>query len=286
VAGEGREVILDPRETDFPEDLAPAKGRAVFKIATFNVNSIRSRLDAVLAWMARHRPDALCLQETKCQDVDFPLSAFEKAGIRVVFKGEKAYNGVAVASPHEISDVSFGYDDGGTKDQARLIRATVAGVRIVNTYVPQGQSLESPVFRYKIEWFGRLRDLFEKGYSPDEKLIWCGDLNVAPEPADVYDPKHLDGSVCFHPEERAALKDTMDWGLVDVFRKHNREAGQFTFWDYRIPGSVKRNLGWRLDHMMATCTMAARSTASYIDMELRLADRPSDHTILVAEFDL
>ena len=258
----------------------------MLKIATFNANSVRSRLEVILVWIAQHKPDILCIQETKCQDVDFPKAAFEAEGLHVIFRGEKSYNGVAIVSRAEAQDVAFGFDDGGPRDEARLVRAQIGGVDVVNTYVPQGQEVDSPVFRYKIEWFGRLRRLFEKEYSPGKPLVWCGDLNVAPEEIDVYDPKHLAGSVCFHPDERAALANVMKWGLVDVFRKQNSEGGQFTFWDYRIANSVKRNLGWRLDHIMATQPLADKSVKSYIDRGPRLGDKPSDHTFLVAEFQL
>lgn len=256
----------------------------MFKFATFNANSIRSRLPIILEWLKSQTPDALCVQETKCQDVDFPKDAFASAGWHVVYKGEKSYNGVAIISREEPADVRFGFD-GGEGEEARLIRARIAGIDILNSYVPQGTAVDSPRFQYKLEWFKRLRGLLETEYSPQKPLIWTGDLNVAPEAIDVYDAVRLDGSVCFHPLERAALKEVMSWGLVDVFRKHNADAGHYTFWDYRMRGSLSRNLGWRLDHIMATAPLAARSTASYVDREPRQAERPSDHTFLVAEFE-
>jgi len=258
----------------------------MLKIATFNANSIRSRLDVILAWLGIHKPDLLCIQETKCQNPDFPADAFTSAGWHVVFEGEKSYNGVALISRSKLDDVVFGFDDGAEPDKTRLVRARLGKVLIVNTYVPQGTDVDSPRFQYKLEWFARLRRLFEKEYSAQDLLCWAGDLNVAPEPRDVYDPKHLAGSVCFHPDEQAALRKVLEWGLVDVFRKHNNEEGQFTFWDYRIINSVKRNLGWRLDHVFATAALAATSTKSYIDREPRLAPKPSDHTFLVAEFSV
>jgi exodeoxyribonuclease-3 len=258
----------------------------MFTIATFNANSIRSRIEIVLSWLKGHKPDVLCLQETKVQDADFPQEAFAAEGWHAVYRGEKSYNGVAIISRAEPEKVAHGFDDAGPRDEARIIRARIGHVDIVNTYVPQGQSVDSPVFKYKLEWFARLRRLFEKEYSPSGRLIWAGDLNVAPEAIDVYDAKHLAGSVCFHPDEHAALKGVTDWGLVDVFRRHNTEPGQFTFWDYRIPNSVKRNLGWRLDHVLATKTLAGKCTRCHIDREPRLAEKPSDHTFLVAEFDI
>jgi exodeoxyribonuclease-3 len=265
-------------------DTGPFRAAHVFKLATFNANSIRSRLSIILDWLAVHNPDVLCVQETKCQDRDFPAEAFTSAGWRVVFRGEKSYNGVAIISREEPADVRFGLD-GGDPEEARLIRARIAGVDVLNSYVPQGTAVDSPRFQYKLDWFKRLRRLLETEYSPVAPLIWAGDLNVAPEPADVYDPVLFEGSVCFHPLERAALGEVMSWGLVDVFRKHNAEAGQYTFWDYRMRGALSRNLGWRLDHIMATAPLAARSTAAHIDRAPRALDKPSDHTFLIAEFE-
>jgi len=257
----------------------------VFKIATFNANSIRSRVEIVKAWLEKEKPDCLCLQETKVQDGDFPASAFGESGWHVVFRGEKSYNGVAIASRVPSEEVSFGIDDGGPADETRIVRARISGVEVINTYVPQGRSVDDPFFRYKIEWFGRIRGLLDRHYSPGKAVVWAGDLNVAPEAADVYDAKHLEGSVCFHPDERAALMGVLEWGLVDVFRMHNKDGGQFTFWDYRIANSVKRNLGWRLDHILATEALAGKSTKCWIDREPRLLPKPSDHTFLAAVFD-
>ncbi len=258
----------------------------MFKAATFNANSIRSRLDIIVEWLSAERPDVLCVQETKAQDKDFPLEAIADAGWHVVFRGEKSYNGVAILSREVAENVAYGFDDGGPADEARLIRARFGSVDVVNTYVPQGQAVDSPVFAYKLEWFARLRRLFEKRYSADSHVLWMGDLNVAPEPRDVYDAKHLAGSVCFHPDEQAALRMVMDWGLVDVFRMHNAQAGEYSFWDYRVPNAVKRNIGWRLDHIIATKSLAAVSRRVAIDREPRLLVKPSDHTFVIAEFDI
>jgi exodeoxyribonuclease-3 len=254
------------------------------KIAGFNVNSLRARLPIVLKWLSDHQPNALCLQETKVQDVDFPADAFEKTGYKYVFKGQKSYNGVAIFSKNEMKNVRFGFED-EPKDQARLIKAEINGIIIVNTYIPQGYSPESEKFDYKLNWFNRLLTFFDNNFSPADPILWIGDFNAAPEPIDVYDPDGLLGHVCFHPEVHKALDKVMKWGFVDVFRKHCKEAGQYTFWDYRMRNSLKRNLGWRLDHIMATEPLAKKSTACYIDKEPRLADRPSDHTPIIAEFN-
>jgi len=258
----------------------------VFKVATFNVNSVRMRLDLVTAWLQSEQPDVLCLQEIKVQDVDFPADPFRNMGYHIVFRGQKAHAGVAIASKEEPRDVSSGLDDGGEPDPARLIRGTVNGIPIVNTYVPQGQSVDSSWFQYKLEWLARLRRWFERHYSPNEPLIWVGDFNVAPEPMDVHDPKGLIKHADFHPDARAALQAIKDWGFVDVFRQHHPEPGQFTFWDYRVRDALERNIGWRVDHIWATRPLAARSARAWIDVEARRAEKPSDHTFLVAEFEL
>lgn len=254
------------------------------KIASFNVNSLRVRLDLVLERLREHQPDVLCVQETKVQDVDFPAEAFDKTGYKYAFKGQKSYNGVAIFSKNEIKNVVFGFPD-DPKDQARLIKAEIGPIKIVNTYVPQGDSPESEKFQYKLDWFKRLSTLFKKNFKPTDPVIWTGDLNVAPHPIDVYDPAALLGSVCFCPEVTRALEQVLQWGFVDVFRQHCAEAGQYTFWDYRMRGSLKRNQGWRLDHIMATKPLAKKCTACYIDKAPRAAERPSDHTLIIAEFD-
>jgi len=258
-----------------------------FKVATFNANSVRSRMPVIRAWLAREKPDVLALQETKVQDHEFPAEAFREIGYHIVFRGQKAHAGVALASLVEPTDVAYGLDDGGPPDEPRLIRATVAGILIVNTYVPQGQSVDSPLFAYKIEWFKRLRDYFARHFSPDAPLLWCGDFNVAPEESDVHNPKRLVTHVDFHPQARAALAEVKGWGFVDVFRRHHpEEPGQYTFWDYRVAGALDRNVGWRVDHIWATRPLAERSVKSWIDRDARQVEKPSDHTFLVAEFSL
>jgi exodeoxyribonuclease-3 len=258
-----------------------------FVVATYNCNSIRSRLPLILDWLERQRPDVLCLQETKVPDPEFPAGPLREAGWRVAFRGQKGGAGVAIISREEPQEVTFGLDDGGPADEARLIKAVVGGIPVVNTYVPQGRSPDHEMFRYKLEWLARLRDYFARHFSPEEPLLWCGDFNVAPEEIDVHNPKRLVNHVDFHPEARAALERVRQWGFVDVFRLHHPgEPGQFTFWDYRVKGALERNLGWRVDHIWATPPLAERSTAAWIDREARRAERPSDHTFLVAEFDL
>lgn len=255
------------------------------KIATFNANSLRMRTDIVLSWLDVNQPDVLCVQETKVQDVDFPIDAFAKSGYQFVFKGQKKYNGVALFAKDKIEDVSFGLDD-EPKDESRMIKAVVNGVAIVNTYIPQGREPDSDMFAYKLKWFDRLRSFFDKHFSPKDKVIWTGDLNVAPDSRDVHDPEKLLGSVCFCPEVTDALNNVMEWGFTDIFRKYCDQDGQYTFWDYRVKNGFKRNIGWRLDHIMATEPLVKKSKGCWIDKEPRGLEKPSDHTFLVAEFDV
>lgn len=254
------------------------------KVVSFNVNSLRVRLPIVLRWLSEHQPDVLCVQETKVQDADFPTEAFEGSGYEFVFKGQKSYNGVAIFSKSKIEGVQHGFKE-EPKDEPRLLKAEINDVIIVNTYIPQGYLPDTQKFDYKLNWFERLYDFFEKNFDPTEPLIWVGDLNVAPEPIDVYDPVTLSGHVCFHPDVHKALKKVMSWGFIDVFRKHCKEPGQYSFWDYRMRNAFKANRGWRLDHVMATRPMAEKCTACYIDKNPRLAERPSDHTPVIAEFE-
>ena len=230
-----------------------------FKVATFNVNSVRQRLPILLEWLKKQRPDVLCLQETKVEDKDFPAAPFEEAGYGVSFFGQKRWNGVALVSAYPLEGEVRGLDTGGPEDEARMIRAVCRGVTVLNTYIPQGRAVDDPQFAYKLVWFDRIRELLESSFDPGDPLIWCGDLNHVPEPMDVYDPENLRGSVCFHPDEKAALASVCEWGLEDIFRKHCTDEGQFTFWDYRVRGGLSRNVGWRLDHILATAPLAARS---------------------------
>jgi len=255
------------------------------RIATFNVNSLRARMGIVLDWLRAAKPDVLCVQETKVVDELFPADELEAAGYHVAFRGQKSYNGVAILSRMPIKAVAFGLDDGGPADEPRLIRATVGGVHIVNTYVPQGRDPDSPHYQYKLEWFARLGELFARHYTTRQKVLWCGDLNVAPTDLDVHDPKKLLGHVCFNPEVQAAFQRVVDWGFVDAFRKHHPEPGQYTFFDYRSPSALKRGKGWRVDHVLVTKPLATKSVDAWIDLAPRELPKPSDHTPLVAQFE-
>jgi exodeoxyribonuclease III len=255
------------------------------KIATFNANSIRQRMDVILRWLAENEPDALCIQETKVQDQDFPHQPIEDAGYHVTFKGEKAYNGVALISRTAPTEVSFGLDD-VPHDAPRLLHAKVGPVHIVNTYVPQGREIDNPMYQYKLEWFARLRRYFERHFKKSVMLLWTGDLNVAAEPIDVHSPELYGNHVCFHAAAREAFANCRAWGFVDVFRKYHPEPGQFTFFDYRTPNAVQRGIGWRIDYLLASPALAKTSAGGAIDVQPRLGDKPSDHAFLSATFEL
>lgn len=256
------------------------------RIATFNCNSVRKRLPQILAWLDEEQPDVLALQETKVADPLFPEDAFTDAGWHVVFRGEKGYNGVAAVTREPPDEAHYGLEDGDDgESEPRLVAVRLGKVHLVNTYVPQGADLDSPKFAFKLKWFDRLRTYFESRFDPDaDALAWVGDLNVAPTPDDVYDSKRVWPHVCHCREVIDAFEAVRSWGFEDVFRKHLPDSDIFTFWDYRARGSVERNRGWRIDHVLATPPLASRSRTCRVDVEARKADTPSDHTFVVAEF--
>lgn len=258
-----------------------------FRVATFNANSLRTRLEITLGWLRAHEPDALCIQETRVVDADFPVDAFAEIGYKVAFVGQKSFNGVAIISREEPESVTTGMGIDGMDEEARLICARIRGVNVVNTYVPQGTAPDSPRFAYKLNWISSLRDYFARDFSAEAPLVWVGDFNVAMEPIDIHDPEGLAGCVGFHPEEQRALGVVRDWGFTDVFRKHHPdEPKQYSFFDYRVPNALKRKIGWRIDHIWATRPLAETSMDCWIDTEPRLLEKPSDHTFVVADFDL
>ena len=257
------------------------------RIASFNANSIRNRLPIILNWMNENQCDVLCVQETKVQDHEFPLDEIEKAGYYCIFRGQKTFNGVAIISKCEPRNVELDSGLGIGDEEARFIKAVYNGVAVVNTYIPQGTAVDSPRFQFKLDWIRSMRDYFQRDLTPDDPIVWTGDFNVAREPIDVYDPEGLFGSVCFNPEEHKALDYVREWGFVDVFRMHHPgEANQFTFWDYRVPNALKRRIGWRLDHIWATMPLAEKSSNCWVDIAPRLLEKPSDHTFIVADFDI
>ncbi len=257
-------------------------GEKFMKIATFNVNSIRARLPIFTKWLIDAQPDIVCLQETKATDSDFPSQAFADSGYEYVFHGQKSYNGVAIFSKTPISDVETDFDS----DQARFIKAKINDITIVNTYIPQGESLDSDKFQYKLDWLAKLADYFADNFQPTDKIIWTSDLNLALLPIDVFNPETRKNHVCYHKTVRDIVLRILDWGFTDVFRLHCQEPDQYSFWDYRSKSSLSNNRGWRLDYIMATEPLAKRATGCIIDKHPRLSKRPSDHTPVIAEFDI
>jgi exodeoxyribonuclease-3 len=254
------------------------------KIATYNVNSIRPRLPIVLDWLNQHAPDVMCLQETKVQDQDFPVDAIRQAGYYSTYRGMKSYNGVATLTRVEPAKVVFGLHEGPDNEDFRIVQTVVEGIPIINSYVPQGHSISSGKYTYKLAWFRRLRRYFEETLQADQPVIWTGDLNVAPEPIDVYHPDRRGNDPDFHIDARNAYKEVIAWGFVDVFRKLHPDAVQYTYWDY-FRNAFERNFGWRIDHILTTSALAERCRKAEVDMSVRGVKGCSDHTIVWAEFE-
>jgi len=253
------------------------------KLATFNTNSIRARMPIITDWLNRVEPDVLCLQETKAQDKDFPTIPIEATGYQVIFRGQKSYNGVAIISKHPLDEIRLNLYN-GDDEEARFISAEILNIPVINAYVPQGFAPGTEKFEYKLRWLRDLLSHIKKNYDPGLPLLLAGDFNVALEPIDVFDPERLRGEVGFHPDEQAILREYLDWGFVDIFRRHQPEGGHYTFWDYRIPNAFKRKMGWRIDYILVTPPLVERSPRVWIDTEPRTLQKPSDHTFLVAEF--
>ncbi len=253
------------------------------KIATWNVNSVRVRLPQVLDWLACTAPDVLCLQETKVVDADFPLTEFRAAGYHAVFTGQKSYNGVATLSRVPADDVQRELPDFDS-DHRRLLAASVAGVRLINVYVPNGEAVGSDKYAFKLAWLAALRRFVAAERVRHADLLVLGDFNIAPEPCDVHDPQAWDGQVLFSEPERAALRELMAVGLIDLFRQFPQPPASFTWWDYR-QGAFRRNHGLRIDHILASAPRAARCRGCTIDKSPRALARPSDHAPVVAQFD-
>ncbi len=257
------------------------------KVATFNVNSVRSRLPVLARWIPEARPDILALQETKVRDEEFPRNELESLGYHVEYRGEKAYNGVAVLSRRPPDEVTFGFDDSGPADPTRLAILRFGDLWLLNTYVPQGREITHEFYQYKLEWFRRLRQFLQRHFQPHrDRVLWVGDMNVAAEPEDVHAPEEYTEHVCFHQAARDAFRQCREWGFVDVFRQFHPEPGQFSFFDYRVPNAVKRKIGWRLDYLLATPPLARLAKDAWIDLAPRTWEKPSDHTPVVGLFEL
>jgi len=259
------------------------------RIATFNVNSVRSRMPVLERWLAGAPVDLLFLQETKATDADFPAAAFKAIGYDAYFCGEKSYNGVAVIASVPV-EVKFGFCDGKEPDfPTRVAYARTTGnppLCVLNTYVPQGKEITHPDYEVKKSFLERTRAFFDRIVEPGSLFAWVGDLNVAPTEIDVTNPRNKRDHVCFHSEIREKFDWVVSWGLHDVLRRFHPEAGEFTFFDYRVKDALERNIGWRIDHIMATEALAERAIDCYVDRLPRGWEKPSDHTPLVADFEV
>jgi len=255
------------------------------KIATFNANSIRVREGIVLDWLAENEPDVLVIQEIKCETDLFPRESFEEAGYQTLVDGQKAYNGVAILYRGACEDVVLGFGDPTMPDDKRILSATINGIRIINTYVPNGTKLGSDRFAYKLAWLERFKLFIDQEQKRHSNLIWLGDINVAPTDNDVYEPEKKQNVLIRTPEEISRLHAIIDPKLTDCFRKFTEGPGHYTYWEFTIPNGFKRNLGWRIDHIYASPSMAEKCTSCVVDRVPRSLERPSDHTFVIAEFD-
>lgn len=260
------------------------------KIATWNVNSIRTRLPHVTQWLKDNPIDVLCLQETKVIDEAFPQEAFTEIGYHAYVYGQKSYNGVALLSRSPLEPVDLGFGAilpsaivGDLDDQKRVISTVVDGIRLVNVYVPNGSAVDSDKYVYKLRWLNALREYLQTLLLRSGGLLICGDFNIALQDIDIHNPKKRETQVMATDVEREALQRVLELGLFDVFRKFTAEGGHYSWWDYRSAG-FQRNAGWRIDHHYATQALYDRAISCTIDIEPRRLEQPSDHTPVIVEF--
>ena len=247
----------------------------MLKIASWNVNSLKVRLEQVLAWLDASQTDILAIQETKMTDDCFPREAFTNLGYEVCISGQKTYNGVAIISRLPQADIETRFPD-LMDDQKRMIAATINGLRIINVYIPNGQSLDSNKYQYKLEWLDHMHAFVRQQLATYPECVLLGDFNIAPEDIDVHDPLHWSGSVLVSDAERLHFNKLLSLGMVDVVRKHHADSVLYSWWDYRA-AAFRRGMGLRIDHVLMTATLSTRAQASGIDIETRRHERPSDH---------
>jgi exodeoxyribonuclease-3 len=255
------------------------------KVVSWNLNSIRARLEHVTNWTLEHKPDVLCLQETKVRDEEFPREIFEEMGLNVYTHGQAAYNGVALISPHTLEDIQKGFPEGDMSDQKRVISCTLNGVRIINVYIPQGDNPDSPKYEMKGAFYKRLRSWVEEGFTPNDDILICGDLNVAPEDIDVHDVEKCITKCGHLPEEVTWFSHLMDWGFDDSYRLIHPEEKQFSWWDYRM-NSYKRNKGMRIDFVLTSKALSQKIIEVGIEESPRALERPSDHVPVFTTFKI
>lgn len=250
------------------------------KLAAWNVNSLKVRLPQLLEWLEAGKPDLVCLQETKLEDHNFPHAEIEAAGYQVAFSGQKTYNGVALLARETLTDVVCG-NPHFPDPQKRLIAATVAGVRFVCAYIPNGQAIDSDKYAYKLAWLDALGAWLGEELAANPQLALAGDFNIAPEDRDVHNPAAWAGQILCSAPERAAFQRLLGLGLRDSFRLFDQPEKSFSWWDYRMLG-FQKNQGLRIDHILLSEPLAARCTAAGIDREMRKRERPSDHAPVTA----
>ena len=255
------------------------------KLVSWNVNSVKARLDRLLAFLKGEAPDIVCLQELKCLEENFPLGPIQDAGYHASIAGQKTYNGVAILSREEPTEVRRSFGDNSSDTAARFIGATVQGVRIYSAYIPNGQSVGSEKYGYKLEWLKRLKAFLQRTHQTTEKIVIAGDFNVAPEDRDCHDPKLWEGQILFSEAEKAALREVCHFGLYDTFRKHHSEGSHYSWWDYRQL-SFPKDKGMRIDFVLATKPLLEACNAATIIRAERKGPLPSDHAPVMAEFIL
>ena len=253
------------------------------KIASWNVNSVRARLPRLLAWLGRERPDVVCLQETKVVDDDFPAADLENLGYHCTVHGQKTYNGVAVLSLEPAKNVVRGFPDGLPEPESRALAVTVAGIRVASLYVPNGKDAAHPAYQLKLTWLERLRQWLDGTFDAACDVALCGDFNIAPTDADVWNVEQWRGQNLFSEPEKERFRSLLEWGLVDALGDLHSGAGTFTWWDYRM-GAFHRGWGLRIDHILLSRSLAARCTAVAVQRDERKGDKPSDHVPVVATF--
>ena len=251
------------------------------RFATWNVNSLKVRLPQVLDWLQKHKPDALCLQETKLEDAKFPEQELRGVGYHAVYSGQKTYNGVAILSKVRATDAQASVPD-FDDPQKRVLAVTIDGVRVICLYVPNGQSVESDKYRYKLDWLAKVTAWLKSERAANNRLVVVGDFNIAPDERDVYDPKAWEGQVLCSAPERQAFQDLLAGGLLDSFRLFEQQPQAYTWWDYRM-NAFRRKMGLRIDHILLSQDLAGACRACSIDLEPRRDERPSDHAPVYAD---
>lgn len=261
------------------------------KITTWNVNSVRTRLEQVINWLSQNPVDVLCLQETKVVDADFPRSPFNELGYHVYSSGQKSYNGVALISRQPLTDVTIGFSgilpdlQPEWDEQKRVITGVIDGVRVVNLYVPNGSSVGSEKYDYKLGWLKILREYLQLLLPTQPAICVCGDFNIALQDIDIHDPAKAENHIMASEPERQALRDILELGFGDAFRKFTTESGHYSWWDYRT-AAFRRNLGWRIDHHYLTPVLYEKAKSCVIDVAPRKLTQPSDHTPVIVEFEI